>query len=648
MADKNGWRELHKEELVQYVASFYQTSWNWRNAKYHSDWDTYERNYKNIYDPAIKAKKEPWQATMFDPMTVTNCEIIDCSLTRLLFGRKQPIRLEPREMGDQLQAELNTSILDYEVEKSGFVASFHGALREAVVYGNGFLKFFWHREYAPRRVRREVPAIENVAQVLSSIMQFRKPDWKNMEEVVDKVLIKNNVAVEKVHIRDIFLEPNSTDLKKVLQRRKLSFGELKKLADEKMLDKDSVDSLRTLKESDSFEQDLSTIRADEGITDPNHVTTDYDKKHTAWEFWGHLPKKWIYLEMPEETDKQREEANELIPGRALIASGKFYLGSEENMIQSMEPPFVKVPYIPSGGTYDIGVAQLIRGLQEEASEIRNLRVDNATLALNKVFAVLEKGIVDVNEVKSKPGAIFRIKSSVTDDVRKAFAEIPVSDIPISAFRETGELERKAQEVTAANRVTMGTAGLTQDTNQTLGGMELLRQAANDRFNVYAFYIGMVAVVPSAMKIMELSYQNMDQERLRRILGEMPVEYLPNMYEPKWRLYKPLPPHELIMAYDFKFVDIFGMENRQQKHGALASTIQLMSSTVSIADPKPLFDKLLTYDEFAPEERADILKALQGPQPTALGLGQGVPSIAKQGKVATGEVAPPEVPMMGPG
>jgi hypothetical protein len=256
----------------------------------------------------------------------------------------------------------------------------------------------------------------------------------------------------------------------------------------------------------------------------------------------------------------------------------------------------------------------------------------------------------MKEVRSSPHAVIRVKGSISEvsDIRNVIAELPVTEVGINAYRESGERERMAQEVTAANRVTTGTSGQTSDSNKTLGGMELLKQAAYDRFTVYAYQIGRMSLISIGRKTMEYVYQYSTPERTKRILGQMPVEMMnfgTGEFEivAKWAAFKPVPPHELILDYDFKIVDIFAMENRSQKRQALAANMQLTASLVQTFNPRPGLKKLFEYDEFTPEEREDILKGIDEQQPTPLSMGQGVPSLAKPVKTSLGDGPPSKVP-----
>lgn len=646
---KVDWKSIHKQEATDYVAKFYRNSYDWRSQSYHPRWDKWERNYFNVYDPTIKAKKLPWQATMFDPMTVTNVEVVSTALTRLLFGKKKPLTVEPREMGDLLQAELHSDLLDFEVEKSGMCLASDAAVKEACIFGSGFTKVYWKKIKALRRVKKPTNLTQKMAGAFKDMLQFRMPTIDQERETLEETYIVDNSIVEKVHIRDIFLEPNTLELNKVLHRdKKITYGMLVKFSDDGIFDKESVKTMEGINEAPSFDEDLKTVMADLGIAEGTSVRVDFDKRHTVFEFWGDIPRKWIDLEMSEDGEENKKKANEMVPGKVMIASGNYFLASEENPMPSLKPPFFKVDYISSGLTYGIGIGQLLEGIQEETNEIRNLRVDNVTLSMNKMFVGIEKAMVDPNEAQSMPGRLVRLRTvSGIDDARKMFSEVPVSDVAISAFRETGELERKAQEVTAANRVTTGSAGLTKDSNQTLGGMELLRQAAFDRFNVYAYRIGKTLLVPQAQMLMELVYQNSSPERYKRILGERPVEWLPGELVARWQLLKVLPYEELCMSYDFKFVDIFGQENKAQKRQALASDMQLTATLIPQWNPRNGLKQLYRYDDFTEDQITEIIGEEQQMIPTPMGMDKGVPSLASPTKTQTGEVSPAPSPAQAP-
>jgi hypothetical protein len=652
------WIELHKKEAAKFVSDFYRKSFDWRNnglSSYHQKWDRWERNYHNIYDPGIRAKKEPWQSCMFVPYSVTNVEVITTSLFKLLFGKRESIRFDPREMGDELQAELHSDVLAYEMDMSGIIEESNKILKEIGIFGSAFMKVYWKKTEENRKLIEPVRrGFVGTAKSLMAGEIARPNDIIGMKQKEQRVTVEDDCRVECVHIRDIFLEPNSRNTDRILHRQKnITYGELVRMSKMKtaggnvLIDKDSVAQLKNVSESDKFEEDMATIQLDLGNGDPTLVRTDYDKRHTCFEYWGPIPRKWINLEMPESTDEDIARANEMVPGKILVASSNYYLASEENPNPIPKPPFVKFDYIDCGQTYGKGICAIIEGLQEQGNEVTNLRIDNVALTMNKVVGVLEKHLRDTNELKWSPGAVIRIKGDIVDDARKAIFPIEMGTVDIGGYRETTEIERQIQEATAANRVTIGSAGLKQDTNQTLGGMELLRQAAYDRFAVYAFLIGNKFKEVASL-IMSLSYQNSGPERNKQILGEIPLEILPNEWVPRWQAYRPLPPHEIVKRYDLKIVDIFGMENRAMKAQQLTMYGELAAKLVPGFNSRPLLERLGHYNDFKKDEVGEILgkkeNALPSPRPQMPG---GPVNIGPSLVPRNNDVAPaPEVPQVG--
>ncbi len=645
---KQSWRQAHKDECVNFVSNFYQTSYNWRETSgYHLKWDKADRYSDAIYDPTTKEKKKPWQSCVFDSsITPTNVELTTNALAKVLLGKDKPLGMKPREMGDELQAELHSSILDYEVQRSGYVIADYDSKKEAIKYGSGFMKIYWVRQKAPQRIQKAVRE-----GILEAAKNLRFPRVVGFKTELEEVVIKDDPVCECVHTRDIFLEPNSKGMERVLHRNKnTTYGELLKMSKQKnddgqwLVDPDAVKELAGLKEGDKFDADLTTSMADKGIDDPVLVRADYDTKRTLWEYWGPMPRKWIDLDLPEDTDEQKEKANEIVPGKVLIASARYYLASEVNPTQSMEPPFIQTDYIRTNQRYGIGVCELLFGIQENANEIISNRMDNEAIAINKMFGVIEKYLVDPGEAVSAPGQVWRFRPNV-EDIRKVFMELQIRDVPISSYRETAELERKAQEVVGNNRATIGTQGQVKDSNQTLGGMELNRQAAFERFTFYAYIIGCTSSVKAAKKLMEFSYLYRTPESLKRILGMRPVTIInfdtgEAETVAKYMAYKRLPPNELQLDYDFIFTDVFKAENKAQKLSSLFNFGQFLSSTLQEYDIRPLIKRMAHYEDFSPEESNALLEGIPPMSPTPLAMGQGVPSLTKPSKSFSGSEAAP--------
>lgn len=571
---------MRKEELVAYVTSFYRASWDWRSSRYHAQWDKFDRNYHSLYDPILLARKEPWQSHMFVGVAVQNVEIIANSIFKIMFAPKPVVEVEAGPDGDALQAELIQDVSEHEMHKAKFDLAFYDAMKEACRYGSGFMKLWWEKKEDTRK--RKVPTTQAPADFVQGLSPEQltgqspmgTPPFTGYAMQNKKVLIKNCLNAEYIHIRNVFPEPNTTTWDKILHREKKSYGWIMDGIKSGVFFDVSQD-LEGVTEGERFDDDLRTSKADRKFIDLTRIWSKYEKKHTVWELEAPIPRKWIDFETPD-----GPHAEELVPAKVLVASGAWLLSSVENDNVEGYNSIIKVDYIRTGEPYGKGVIELILDEQDEINEIRNQRVDNVNLIMNKMIAVFEKAIVNRKDLTSQPGGVIRLKDQVTDDIRKVLTPLEFPDVSQSAYKETMEIERQIQERTGANRVSMGSSGGVKDSNQTLGGMELLKQMFNERLAAYGMIIESQFLIQACEHIYALIYGNLQPEDMKPILGSNPVQIDTNpmtgepITVPRFLAFAFVPPEMVAESYRFKPMGIFSMENKIVKSAQVMDAIKV--------------------------------------------------------------------------
>lgn len=574
-----------KNELLMYCQSFYRRSWNWRSNRFHSKWDKYDRNYNSIYDPQRKAQKEPWQSTMFVDITVQNCEIIRSQIHKTMMAPKPPIQTEAGPDGDDLQALLIQDITAFQLRKAEFDVNFYDALGESVRYGTGFVKFYWIKKVDTRM--RRTPVMEHPGSVIDRASPealigqapIPQPMITGFDMQPTEVLLENRLCSKYVHIRDIFPEPNTTDWQKTLHRDKLEYGTIVRHI-QKGEFFDVRGQLENIVEGDKFEEDLQTIMHELGYFEENRTLSKFEKQHTIWELMLPIPKKWIQFDV-----EDGDEAETLVPARVLVASGVALLASEVNNAFDGETNILPMDYIRTGLTYGKGIPELIQDDQDELNEHANAGIDAMSLAMGKGVVVLDNALVNADQdLKVGPNMIVRLKQQVIDSVQKGFMPIEFPDVAGSYFQHRFEIERNVQEKTGASRVTLGTSGQVRDSNQTLGGMELLRQMFNERIAAYGMIMESAFLMKAAQKVYGLIYQHLpNHEDLKPILGDTPVQV--GMYPgpdgvpqplmvPRYRAFTYPPPELVNSSYRFKPMGIFSLENKVVKDAQIKDMIKL--------------------------------------------------------------------------
>lgn len=599
-----------KEELLGYVRNFYRKSWDWRSSRLHEKWNRCDRNYHAIYDPTNAARKEPWQSTMFVDITFQNVEIITSQIFKTMMSPNPPIQTAAGPAGDDIQARLIQDVMDYELRKSNFKIAFYDGLKEAVKYGSGFVKLYWEKEQDVR-VRRQ-PVMQSPNEVIQQAppealmgqAPMPQPGISGFQMQPSNVQLKNQLCAKYVHIRDIFPDPNTTHWKCGIHRDKITYGEIVDMIQKgQMFDVRS--QLQDVTEGDNFQVDTMDIKNERGYFDIHREKPRNEKKHTIWELTNKIPLKWTSqgFDMPD-----GPEAEQLVPGKVMVASGVALLSSVINTEFDGEWSVLKMDYIRTGEPYGKGIPEVVFDDQDEINESANLGIDNMNLILNKMMAIVEPALVNPDQdLVSKPGGMVRLKGSV-EDVRKVLMPIEFPDLAQSFFQHRFNIERMVQEKTGASKVTMGTAGQgKQDANRTLGGMELLQQMFNERVAAYGMVVESDFIMKVAERIYGLIYQNLQPEDLKPILGEEPVQIgmlpppplppgmvippgmpppqpIPHMV-PRYLAFAFVPPEIVANSYLFKPMGIFSLENKIIKTAQFMDwykTFQMVANPVESA------------------------------------------------------------------
>lgn len=577
-----------KNELLMYVQSFYRRSWDWRSTRFHAKWDKNDRDYNSIYDPARASMKEPWQEKIHTGITVQNIEVIHSQIYKTMMAPNPCVQTQAGPAGDALQARLMQDAVSDQFQKARFPVGFYDTSKEAVKYGSGFMKLYWEKVVDTRR--RRMPVMQSPMeqldslspQVLSGQAPMPSPSLQGFQMQPVEVLLKDSLCAKYIHIRDVFPEPNTTDWSKVIHRDKIEYGEIVRniLAGRFF---DVRGQLENVTEGDNFEADLSSIKQELGYFETHRTFAKFEKKHTVWELYAPIPRKWIQFDIPEGDD-----AEVLVPAKVQVASKVALLSSEENMLFDGETCILKMDYIRTGQPYGMGVCDLIGDDQPLSNEIVSQRIDNLNLILNKGLIVTEQALVNPEvDLVSQPGWIIRLKAQ-WDDVRKAVMPLDFPDVTASAYRENIEVGMRVQEKTGANKVTLGTSSQVTDTNQTLGGMELLKQMFNERVAAIGMVMESAFLAQCARKTYGLIYQRFgdDPEGLKYILGddlvtigELPNPMGPNFPPvphqiPRYLAFAFVPPEIVNNAYIYKPMGIFSMENKVVKSAQIMDMIKI--------------------------------------------------------------------------
>lgn len=508
--------QLVDMEIVDMVNSRLELSKQWRRTR-RIVWDKCWQHMKGIYDTANKAA---WQSKTFMPLTSKVVEIITAKLHSTCFAPEMPVEYQTKRFDLDQQVRSINEVIQTDFDKCQAKAHFTDFIRNFCVMGTavgevGYLK----KEEIVMVKERQQQSSPEVTQMLQSL------GVNTQEQFVPKVmLVKDYATITNVDLYDIYPEPRVAEFSKdhwVIHKSKITNRELN------MGSQDPDPYYKFDNITDDLLEGAGQRRIDEdpekqtrrfALLDYNLYThhLDPDREHELTTYYGQIPMWFLKPELRNNRKRQYDS----VPGCIKVVDGQYVIWKRISPWRDGEPPYFKGNYIRIPGEfYGIGVAELVMGLQIEKNEIRNSRMDNINLSMNKIIAVIKEFIPpgEHKRLVSEPGAIWLFKG--VDDVRKAMQHVEFGNVTQDSWAASKEVDQEAEEVTAANKVTQSNGGSTGDAGgNTFRGQMLNVQQATDRWMLYARLFEWMGLVPAMQKFYQRIYQFKDIKDVQEILG----------------------------------------------------------------------------------------------------------------------------------
>lgn len=617
-------KDIDKIDLVN---SNFSESLSWQtSSKYLDEWAQWTNMYRSIAKGKTNTCK--WMSNRFIPMTFSKVETAYSNLLSMLFAVNPPFEVRPRERGDEVQANLIQRLLKYQFDEAEVFGEYAEFLKSLCIYGTGIGKIIWDVRFDKRTEWRKQyePIMSVFGMNVGQKFLGEKPQEVDYECFRGPRFINCNLS-------DIFPDPTSINIQDgwVIHRTYRPIDYLRDMHDRypeiynanvlKIVDEETLNYNKSQEDMQSSLGRLSKT----SVTRPK-----YAGEVELYEWWG------------QDIDPKD---NKLKPRVLTIANGKYLVRDTNNPYWHGKNPFVKGCYVPSiNEFYGIGLAEICEDMQLLLNETVNQRIDNISLALNRIIVYNRNSNIQLDNLRSEPG----IRIGVDDDVRQAvnFLETPI--YTGDSFNQGIEIERWLQEATAVTKLTLGMQGKEQ--NDTATGMSILQRASGDRFMTIAKIIENVSFKEIIKQFYQLDYQFIDQDLAVRIIGEDANEWIK------------ISPSDVRRNYDFIPAGIFTMENKGQKVMKLLQFKQVTRDDPTVRQTvinKQLYYALELGDnpkelmrddaEMQEIEQIAVMKAMQMMKEGAGGISKAIGGIGgnsgqfQQGSVAGSNQVPPPTP-----
>ncbi len=170
------------------------------------------------------------------------------------------------------------------------------------------------------------------------------------------------------------------------------------------------------------------------------------------------------------------------------------------------------------------VIDAIKKMEDGVTDLWNMRYDNLIQSMLNMWLVNSNFMGDDDEFVPVPNSI----TSVTD-VDRAVKAIKGNDVTQSSFTEAKELMGLIGRIAGVDDMVRGVEG-DSVAGRSYGGIRLVQEFANARFIVKSRLFEKLTLKSLGYFILEMSKQYMNEDRIKRIVGEFGDEQIYNAKE----------------------------------------------------------------------------------------------------------------------
>jgi hypothetical protein len=437
-------------EPAEYVTESYLDIKRWREDQ-EDRWKSYYKLYRNYRDETAY----PFKSNIFVPYIFSIVESVVPKMLGTIFNTRPIISVQPRQGGSEDLAKVLERLLEYQLdeEQLEFFSKILEFFKECAIYGTSFMKV--------------IPRFNDDATVSFS-----------------------HIDLEPLDLFNVFPDYRARSIRRMKHIIQLSYAEYDEL---EMLQRQGFYS--NVKDVEDYVESMNTVDEfkRERLTDIG-VLDDYgfDSKRKIIEVLEYWDREWIYT----------------------IGARKIVLKKEKNPFNGLLP-FVMARYIPvQHELYGIGIPEVSKTLQEELNTVRNQRMDNVNLIINRMFIANKYADIDFDQLVSYPGNVI-----LTNDVT-SIVPLDTRDITKSAYQEEEIIKRDIDNAVGEYEYSRGAL---PPRKETATGIVRLQQAASVRFDTVVKMLEFTVIRHVAKMFLWLDYQFLPKEQLVQILG--PMDYM---------------------------------------------------------------------------------------------------------------------------
>ena len=508
----DGLKELTTEKSKEKRALLHVVDFMEKSRKFRRPYmERFEKLFEEYAAWKLKRRTALQRANLKVPYAFNIVETTTPQMAEAFLGERPYIKYGARGWEDVKIAEDLSEYISMQMDEMEFFNSFVQFLKNNSIYGTALAKTPWRVE---RRLgytyNEEVDAqgVPKKTRKLAENTLFDGPDFQTIE------------------LRDFFPDPTATkpgDVQAMRGRVHRIFRTLDELKAKRRRKFPNGEISGIYENLDTLERGLKSKDTNAWVNAKNVRDTDWDQRHARtlgqdikdkrvgkleiWEYWGLF---------------DFFGNGKLIECVIVVANGDTVIRCDINPYEGGLIPFVgTVNYPVPGEFYGIGDIEPNISLIKEGTALRNTRLDQANLAVNRMWKVDRNAGINGRSLFTRPNGI------IYTDLMDGIQQLEAPEVTQSSYREIQQIDFDIQNNTANVNPSQGTSNLGRAFGQTARGVEFLTSFADNRVKLKARMIEELVIKRFADTLLKLNKQFSNEAKWFRVQGSpSPFRFLP--------------------------------------------------------------------------------------------------------------------------
>lgn len=442
-------KESHREPTEAEVKEFFMEAKRLaqmarfpREATWTQAWDL----YNGYYDWSTKAD---WQSKYNIPKVRSIVDKAAGTFRRALLRVKKFYSIESESKLGTQKGYFTQMIMDYWLDKAGFVEQLTNGLKAGLITSQIVLKVWW--KWEPEDTLDIESTIQNEAVKEFGLEVGTRAVEKKKVKHGSKIVGK--LGIQAIDPFKFWIVPN-TNGTAVIEKTEASIADLDALVEKGIYDREAVERLKQSASSNLVDADLGLSPGAtkyyeaqrKGELSTTITSTGYIRTVDLFHYWGDIYDK---------------------DGSVIMRNCTFTMANNEHLLRKPrpnpffhgKPPYVwGTPYIVPFSNYNRGIVEDISGLAKMITELANLVIDGAQFDAAKAFELDVDLIYNAAEAEKGiyPGSVFRKKGLLDPTGQRPLIKVvDTGKVPQEAMQILSYLDKELQEASAVTEFTGG-------------------------------------------------------------------------------------------------------------------------------------------------------------------------------------------------